>query len=82
MVHTLYRPVEFEAEGIDGLSNGQVVDLRNVPKVLPPPRKQTAVAQQSSVLNKTFYDSDEDDEEHELGCPCCPGGRNVVFRVY
>lgn len=80
-MHALCRPQQFEAEGIDGLSNGQTVDLRTVPKVLPPP-KQTPVAQQSSVVNKTFYDSDEDDEEHELGCACCPGGRNVVFRVY
>ena len=76
------RPPQFEAEGIDGLSNGQTVDLRTVPKVLPPPHNQTIIAQKSSVLNKTFYDSDDNDEEHELGCACCPGGRNVVFRVY
>lgn len=81
-MHALCRPPQFEAEGIDGPSNGQTVDLRTVSKVLPPPHKQTTDAQQSSVLNKTFYDSDEDNEEHELGCACCPGGRNVVFRVY
>ena len=81
-MHALCRPPQFEAEGIDGLSNGQTVDLRTVPKVMSLPHNQTTVAQQSSVLNKTFYDSDEDDEEHELGCACCPGGRNIVFRVY
>ena len=67
----LCRPHEFEAEGIDGTSSGQTVDLRNAERVAPP-----------AQLSKPFYDSDEDDEEHALGCACCPGGRNVVFRVY
>ena len=78
------RPQQFEAEGIDGISNGQTVDLRTVPRVEPPSQPEKPVVQKSAVLNKTFYDSEEDeeDEEHELGCACCPGGRNVVFRVY
>lgn len=77
-------PQEFEAEGIDGISSGQKVDLRTVPRVEPPAPAVSANAQKSVVLNRTFYDSEEDeeDEEHELGCACCPGGRNVVFRVY
>jgi hypothetical protein len=78
------RPQQFEAEGIDGISNGQTVDLRTVPRVEPPSQQEKPVVQKSAVLNRTFYDSEEDeeDEEHELGCACCPGGRNVVFRVY
>ncbi|DBA80202.1 TPA: hypothetical protein ACH3X2_007665 [Trebouxia sp. C0005] len=77
-------PPQFEAEGIDGISNGQIVDLRTVPRVEPPSQPEKPVVQKSAVLNRTFYDSEEDeeDEEHELGCACCPGGRNVVFRVY
>ncbi len=82
-VNAACRPQQFEAEGIDGISNGQTVDLRTVPRVesLQPAKP---VVQKSAVLNRTFYDSEEDDEdeEHELGCACCPGGRNVVFRVY
>lgn len=74
--------MQFEAEGIDGMSNGQKVDLRTVPRVDPPSQAKSGVSQQSSVLNKSFYNSDEEDEEHELGCACCPGGRNIVFRVY
>ena len=76
------RPAAFEAEGIDGISNLQRVDLRTVPKIEPPAQSKVKASQQSSVLNKSFFDSDEEDEEHELGCACCPGGRNVVFRVY
>lgn len=78
------RPEEFEAEGIDGISSGQKVDLRMAPRVEPPAQVVSSNAQKSAVLNRTFYDSEEDeeDEEHELGCACCPGGRNVVFRIY
>ena len=54
------------------------------PRIEPPAPTVSSNAQKSAILNRTFYDSDEDeeDEEHELGCACCPGGRNVVFRVY
>ena len=76
------RPAEFEAEGIDGISNGQQVDLRTVPKVDHSAQMQEAAAKPAAVLNQSFYDSDEEEEEHMLGCACCPGGRNVVFRVY
>lgn len=64
------RPPQFEAEGIDGISNGQIVDLRTVPRVEPPSQPEKPVVQKSAVLNRTFYDSEEDeeDEEHELGC--------------
>ena len=60
----------------------QIVDLNKAERVAPPApgpeQKQT-----SPQLSKPFYaSSDEDDEEHMLGCACCPGGRNVVFRVY
>ena len=79
--YVICRPAQFEAEGIDGISNGQKVDLRTVPRVQAP--SEAAPVQKSAVLNKTYYDSDEEeDEECELGCACCPGGRNVVFRVY
>lgn len=76
-----YWPPQFECEGIDGLSNGYTVDLRTAPRVSPPTPQQTMLTQ-FPELNKVFNDSDEDDEEHEIGCACCPGGRNVVFRVY
>ena len=77
------RPSQFEAEGIDGISNGQKVDLRTVPRVEPPFSGQPDPSQQGAVLNRAFYNSDDDEEEeHLLGCACCPGGRNVVFRVY
>lgn len=70
------RPPVFEAEGIDGINNVQKVDLRHVERVAPPDLNK------SSQLSKPYYDSDDEDEDHALGCACCPGGRNVVFRVY
>ena len=71
------RPAEFEADGIDGISSGQTVDLRTMPKAEPPAAPQQSAKQTSTVLNQSFYDSDEDDmEEHMFGCPCCPAGRN------
>ena len=76
------RPVQFEAEGIDGMSNVQKVDLRTAPRIEAPHQEQRIGQQQSSVVNESFYDSEEDDEEHQLGSACCPGRRNVVFRVY
>lgn len=78
-------PEQFEAEGIDGITNGQSVDLRTVSRADPPSHAVASAVTKSAVLNKTFYNSDDDDEEdeeHLLGCACCPGGRNVVFRVY
>ena len=68
------RPTEFEAEGIDGISNVQNIDLQQCERIAPPV--------EDAQLSKPFYDSDEDDEDHALGCACCPGGRKVVFRVY
>ena len=35
-----------------------------------------------SEASQAIADSDEEDEDHSFECPCCVGGRRVVFRVF
>ena len=77
------RPAQFEAEGIDGISSGQQVDLRTVPKAVHSVQQETSPLQLPPALIKPSSESEEEeDEEHESGCACWPGGGSIVFRVY